>query len=108
MAKPVRLRRVAADDVEAATDHYLDEAGTELAGRYIDAVERALRQIGRHPHSGSLRFSYELGIPELRAWPLGRFPYLVFFVEREREIGVWRVLHTRRHVPATLADIDEQ
>ena len=108
MAKPVRLRRLAADDVVAAVDYYVDEAGNGLAGRFIDAVERAFQHVGRHPHSGSLRFSYELDIPELRSWPLARFPYLVFYVEREREIDVWRVLHTRRDLPASLADIDER
>jgi hypothetical protein len=50
---------------------------TEVALGFIDAVERAISQISR---SGSLRFSYELGIPHLRARPLDRFPYLVFYV----------------------------
>ncbi|MBA3286410.1 MAG: hypothetical protein H0U21_00090 [Acidimicrobiia bacterium] len=30
MAKPVRLRRLAADDIEAAIDYYLDKAGKDL------------------------------------------------------------------------------
>jgi len=107
VAKPVRLRRLAADDIEAAIDHFLEAAGNGVASGLIDALERALHQISRHPHSGSLRFSYELDIPELRAWPLARFPYLVFYVEREGEIDVWRVLHTRRDLPATLADEDD-
>ena len=108
MAKAVRLRRRAADDVEAAIGRYLDDAGPEIAGRFIDAVERGLQQIGRHPHSGSLRFAYELDLPELRVWPLARFPYLVFYVERQHEIDVWRVLHSRRDLPLTLADNDEE
>jgi toxin ParE1/3/4 len=107
VAKPVRLRRRAASDVEAAVDHYLAEAGADVAARFVDAVERALRDVGRHPHGGSLRFSYELDLPELRAWPLARFPYLVFYVERVHEIDVWRVLHTRRDLPASLAARDE-
>lgn len=104
MAKPVRLRHLAANDVGAAIDHYVDDAGNDVAGRFIDAVERALHQNARQPHIGSLRFSYELDLPELRAWPLARFPHLVFYVEREHEIDVWRVLHSRRDLPATLAD----
>lgn len=107
MPKPVRLRALAADDVVAAADHDVNDAGKDVAGRLIDAVERAVQQIGRHPHSGSLRFFYELDLPELRAWPLARFPYVVFYVEREHEIDVWRILHTRRHLPTTLADYDD-
>jgi plasmid stabilization system protein ParE len=38
--KPVRLRRLAAEDIDAAVDHYLREAGHDIAGRFIDAVER--------------------------------------------------------------------
>jgi toxin ParE1/3/4 len=108
VAKPVRLRRLAADDVEAAIDHLLAEAPEDVAARFLAAVERALQQIGRHPHSGSLRFSHDLDIPELRAWPLTGFPYLVFYVERDSEIDVWRILHTRRDIPSTLADNDEE
>jgi toxin ParE1/3/4 len=43
----------------------------------------------------------------LRAWPLTRFPYLVVYVERDTEIDVRRVRHTRRDVPAPLADDDD-
>ena len=87
MPKPVRLRRLAAED--------------------IDAVQRAMTHVGRHPHSGSLRFSYDLDIPELRTWAVGRFPYLIFYVDSQRHIDVWRVLHTRRDLAAALADNDE-
>lgn len=104
MPKPVRLRRLAADDVEAAVDHLLAEASDSEAARLVDAVERALRHVGLHPLSGSLRFSYELDVPELRAWPLAGFPFLVFYVERDRDIDVWRILHTRRDIPSTIAD----
>jgi toxin ParE1/3/4 len=106
VAKPVRLRRTAADDLETAVDQLLDEATSDVAARFVDAVELALRHVGRHPHSGSLRFSYDLDIPELRAWPLTRFPYLVFYVDDDDEIDVWRILHTRRDIPAALAEND--
>ena len=104
MAKPVRLRTLAADDIDDATDHYLNEAGDAVAGASVDAVERALKRIGRHPHSGSLRFAFELEIPELRCVPLLRFPYVIFYLEATDLIDVWRVLHTRRDIPTLLAD----
>jgi toxin ParE1/3/4 len=104
--KPVRLRRFAADDIDGAVAYLRTEAGPQVAARLINATEAALPQVGRHPHHGTLLFSYELDFPGLRAWPLARFPYLVFYVERNDEIDVWRVLHTRRDLPAALADID--
>jgi toxin ParE1/3/4 len=103
VAKPVRLRRAAADDIDAALDFYLAQAGLDVARRFIDAVELTLHRIGRHPHRGSLRFAYELNIPELRVWSLTRFPYVVCYAERESEVDVWRLLHTRRDIPAILA-----
>ena len=94
MAKPIRLRSLAAEDIEAAVDHCQREAGLAVAGRLIDAVERTLARIGRHPHVGALRYSYDLDIRELRYIPLARFPYAVFYLDATTEIDVWRVLHT--------------
>jgi toxin ParE1/3/4 len=105
--KPVRLRARAADDIDAALHELITEANGAVADAFVSAVERALGHLGRHPGSGSLRFAYELDIPDLRAWPISRFPYLVFYVERQAEIDVWRILHTRRDLPGTLAADDE-
>jgi plasmid stabilization system protein ParE len=30
------------------------------------------------------------------------FPYLIFYVERESELDVWRMLHGQRDIPAWL------
>lgn len=103
-ARSVRLRESAATDIDRATDHYLGEAGAEVALRFVDAVERAVNQIGRSPQSGSLQFSYELEIPGLRVRPVARFPYLVFYVVSDEVVDVWRILHTRRDVPSAIAD----
>lgn len=103
MDKPAQLRAVAANDIELAVDHYLDEANSDVAARFVDALERDLRRLARQPHLGSLRFAYELGIPGLRAWPVHRFPYVVFYVEQGEQLDVWRVLHERRDIPSTLA-----
>ena len=104
MAKPVRLRERAATDLQDASEYYRNEAGEQTALEFIDAVERGVRRIGRNPQIGSLRFAFELGIPDLRAWPVSRFPYVVFYVDAEDLVDVWRILHTRRDVPASLGE----
>ena len=71
----------------------LSEAQPAIAAAFIDALQQGLAHIGHRPQNGSLRFAYELDIPELRTWPLTRYPYLVFYVEHERRVDVWRVLH---------------
>ena len=102
MAKPVRLRELAASDLEDVSDHYRSEAGEQVALEFIDAAARGMQRIGRSPHVGSLRFSFELAIPNLRAWALQRFPYVVFYVVTDHEVDVWRIFHARRDLPAII------
>ena len=78
MVKAVELRLRAVEDVDAAIGRYQREGGASLAVRFIDALECAVGHLAQHPSNGSLRLSYELDIPDLRAWPLATFPYLVF------------------------------
>ena len=81
-------------------EHYLAEAGAAVALDLVDALEGALRQIREQPASGSLRHAHELNIPSLRFRPTGKFPYLVFYVERALGFDVWRVLRGPRDIPA--------
>ena len=97
-------RARASQDIDDALTYYLTEAGEAAALRVIDAVEAALRHLSAHPSSGSLRFAYELDLPGLRAWPLHRFPWLVFYSETDQQVDVWRVLHGRRDIPAWLGE----
>ena len=97
--KPVVLRERARRDIDEAIEHYLSEAEPAVALDFVDALEDALRQIGERPASGSPRHAHELDIPGLRFQSVGRFPYPVFYVEREADIDVWRVLHGARDIP---------
>ncbi len=106
--RSVQLRERAATDIDGAADYYRSERGTDVALRFIDAIKRAVGQIARSPQSGSLRFAYELEIPDLRVRPIARFPYLVFYVTSEDVVDVWRVLHTKRDIPsAIVGDLDD-
>ncbi len=60
--------------------------------------------ISRHPSAGSTRYAFELDLPGLRCWPLARYPYRVFYVERDDHIDVWRILHGARDIPAWLGE----
>ena len=102
--KPVILRERAQRDVDEAIEHYLAEAGPAVALAFIDAVEDTRRRIGEQPAAGSPRLAHELNIPDLRFRPAEKFPYLVFYVERETEIDVWRVLHGARDIPAWMRE----
>ncbi len=102
--KPVIPRALANRDIDQAINHYLDEGGERVGLGFIDALEKAYRHIARHPASGSPRYAQELDLPGLRVWPLKRYPHLVFYVERDDHIDVWRVLHSQRDLPAWMRE----
>lgn len=103
-ARPVIPRERAGRDVDDIIDHYLSEAGEKAALGLIDALQRAYRHIARHPASGTPRHAQELDLPGLRAWPLARHPYLVFYVEADDHVDVWRVLHAKRDIPTWMGE----
>lgn len=102
--KPVIPRERANRDAEEAVDYYLSEATEAVALGFVDALEQAYTHIGRHPATGSPRHAHELDLPGLRAWPLTRYPYIVFYVERTEHVDVWRVLHGQRDIPAWMQE----
>ena len=108
-AKPVIPTRLARQDVEDAVTHYLvDESSEQAALGFIAEIERAYARLSRHPSIGSSRYAYELDIPGLRSWPLGRYPHLIFYVEREAHVEIWRVLNGKRDIPAWLEINDDE
>jgi toxin ParE1/3/4 len=101
------LRRAQADlDVVEALDRYLGESVAAAEG-FVNALERAFAHIRRAPATGSPRWAHELQIPGLRSWPCGRYPHLVFYLPLPDRIEVWRVLHSKRDIPAWLSDEGE-
>ena len=98
-AKAVVPRERANRDVEEAVTYYIGEGAPHAALGFIDALEQAYLYIARHPATGSPRYAQELNLPGLRYWLLKGYPYLVFYVEHQERIDVWRVLHGQRDIP---------
>ncbi len=105
-AKAIIPREQANRDVDEAAAYYLYEAGEAVAMGFVDALEKAYGQIGRNPGTGSSRYAHELNLPGLRAWPLTRYPHLVFYVEHPDHIDVWRVLHGKQDIPTWMQESD--
>ena len=106
-SKPVIPRELANRDVDEAIAHYLEQDAEAAALGFIEALEQAYAHIGRHAATGSPRYAHELNLPELRFWPLTRYPYLVSYVERDDHIDVWRVLHGQRDIPRWMQQASE-
>ena len=98
VVKGVVPRGLANGDVEEAIDHALVEATAKVALGFVDELEKACVHIARQPASGSPRYAHPLGLglglADLRFRPLGRYPHLIFYVECDEHIDVWRVLCT--------------
>jgi toxin ParE1/3/4 len=102
--RPVVPRAQARRDIEEAIAHHLAEDSAQAAMGFVDALEQAFAHIGRHPAAGSPRYAHELNLPGLRCWPLERYPHLVFYVERDDHVDVWRILHGQRDIPAWMQE----
>jgi len=102
--KPVLRRAQAQEDVADAIAYYLEQGAPDAADGFITALEKAIRHISRHPASGSPRYAGELGLPDLRFWHIKKYPYLLFYVERDDHIDVWRMLHNQRDIPVWLRE----
>jgi toxin ParE1/3/4 len=105
--KPVVQRRRAQQDVDEAVSFYLGEGSQKTALNFIEALEQAYAMLAHHTASGSPRYAHALDLPGLRFWPLSRFPYLVFYLDRSDHVDVWRVLHAQRDLPVWLSEPDD-
>ena len=45
-----------------------------------------------------------MNIPGLRTMRLKGYPWLVFYIELEQHIDVWRILHAKRDIPAWMSE----
>ena len=104
MRKTAVPRALVEQDVDKAISYYLSEGAEQAALGFINALEQAYAHIGHHPTTGSPRYAHELNLPGLRFWALARYPYLVFYVEHQQHIDIWRVLHAQRDIPAWMQE----
>lgn len=98
----VSVSPLADRDLEAIVDHYLQEAGVEVAASFLSAWDHSRMLLREQPDIGSPRLAEASGIPNLRTWPIKRFPHLILYRHIKGAITILRVLHTARDIPASL------
>ena len=99
--KPVFRRASADSDIQNAVDYYLMEAD-HMVDPFLLALQKAVQHIERHPATGSPKYAHELNIPNLRFWPLTRFPYLLLYIDNEAFVDLIHLTHMGRDIPASL------
>lgn len=108
-AKPVTPTRLARQDVEdELTYYFVDEGSEQAALGFIAEIEQAYARLAKQPDIGSPRYAHELDIPGLRSWPLGRYPHVIFYIERKDYVEVWRVLNGKRDIASWLLNDDSE
>lgn len=106
MAKLVVPRVIAENDLESACEHYLTTAGTDVAVDFLNDFENAVAFISRFPAAGSPKYGDEHSMAGVRFWQLKKFPFIIFYIETEHQIDVWRVMHGNMDITAELQDPD--
>lgn len=86
--KPVRLARLAQQDVAEAQEWY-DEQRPGMGSTFVRAVDRVLINVGEGPRR------FPIVHHATRRAMVGRFPYGIFFVEKEDYVQVVAVTHLR-------------
>lgn len=104
MPRTIIRRQIARTDIEQAAVYYLETAGLPVAERFVAAIEAAAAHAATHPEAGSARYAQALDRHGVRFWPLKGFPYLVFYLDADDHLDVWRVLHAERDIPAWLRE----
>ena len=88
--------------MDDAVAYLVQQQATDAALKMIDSLEAAYTSISKNAATGSTRYAHALDLPGLRTWPLTGHPYLIFYVEQDAHIDVWRVLHMSRDIPQEL------
>lgn len=104
--KPVFLRTVAERFFGGELDRLVDKGEERSAAGMAAALGKLRNAISAHPGSGSPRYANLLDVPGLRHRKLGRYRYLVFYVERDTYIDVWQILHANMDILNRLRDPD--
>ena len=89
MSLPTSFLPEAEDDIEAAFTWYEGQA-VGLGERFVEALHEVIYRICEHPQI------YGLFHKDIRSAPLKRFPYVVYYRDRQVDVLIVAVQHGRR------------
>jgi toxin ParE1/3/4 len=70
---------------------HLDERSPQGARNVKQAIYKAIALIGRHPQIGRLS-----NVEETRVFPVGRYPYLIYWSIEAGEVWIVHIRHAQR------------
>lgn len=98
------IRPAARDDILRQYRYYLvSEDAPAVAQRFLKAVRAAMNHVCRLPRSGPVKERHNPKLAGLRSWPVKEFQAIrIYYLLRETEILIVRVLHGKRDVDLIL------
>ena len=93
MSLPVTYLPEAEDDIDAAYSWY-EQQRTELGEQFLEALQETVSRLCDNPQL------YGIFHTDVRAAPLRRFPYVLYYRDRGADILIIAVQHGRRSTTA--------
>lgn len=102
--KPAHLRPRARQDLADVTRWYVENAGEDVAERFLAAALAALRDASETPGLGSPALGAELGVSGLRRIGVAGFKYSWIYLDGASSLDVARLLSDRQDINAELEE----
>lgn len=93
----VRQRAAARRDLVEHFAYLAENAGVEVAERFLEQAEKSFDDLVANPMIGAPLTLQHPELAGMRKWPLKEFDnYLIFYLPRRDGISIVRVLHSAR------------
>ena len=90
--KRITLHPEAEDELGASENFYEERGGHRLALDFARRVQAALQIVAANP----ARFPHLTQYPQVRKARVTRFPFSIYYIEREPDIWVIAIAHAKR------------
>jgi toxin ParE1/3/4 len=104
MSRAIRKSAFFLGDLETQFRWYEEEAGWEVAWRYLLAVDQTLARLAEHSDLGRTRHFSHPELQGLRSFLVARpfHRHLIFYRQDDRNLYAVRVMHGARDLPRRL------
>ena len=100
--------QVIRDLIDLAT--YIAQDNMNFSDKFLTAAEETFKQLAQTPKMGKVREFDNPNLADVRQQPIKGFKnYLVFYLTKDSDVEILRVLHGRRDIDAILnEDLGEE
>ena len=109
MSLGIEISDRAQSDLAGQYSWYLEQAGVEIAERYLSAFYASVLRLAAHPGLGRVRKFRNAELSGIRSFPIeGSFGvHLIFYRADGLVLSVERVMHGARDLPRRLLEREE-